>query len=370
MRRASDVSRRVKDARLLVWVGGLALAVIVLAGPAAAHAQEADGGPPPAEQPPPPPPPPEPPAAPPPPPPPAPPPRLSPSDEAVHRVLALCASQEVAPRRFCLEQLMAMGDPQGIARARLHDMAARDPDLHDLAAAAVAHLYRERPPAYQAAHDALWPRDPGRNHLIFFQTAYTTPRRKVSVQIVDLGYWDINYGVTDNLELGLRATPPITVVGFFPQLKLSFPFEGGAFSLHAMGGVFLPYVGDYSPTIGLAGGGPTLSLGGGTFIFNVGVAAYGIFSGDFRGGVLLPYAGVSKRVSRYVSLNLEVAMPGYFDRDYTWMGRLGLILYGIRIMGPTVWGDIAFALPIFEGCSFMYHYLPVGIPLLGFGFSL
>lgn len=265
---------------------------------------------------------------------------------------------------------MGMGDPQGIARARLHQMAARDPDLHALAAAAVAQLYREHPPAYQPVHDALWPPDPGRHHLVFLPTAYTTPRQRASFHVVNIGYWDINYGATDNLEVGLRATPPITVVGVFPQLKLSFPFEGGAFALHALGGFFLGYVADWFPRIGIVGGGPTLSVGSSTFTFNAGVEAYGVFVGDFKGGALLPYAGISKRVTRRVALGLEVVMPGYFDGDTTWLGKLGLIIYGLRIMGGSVWGDISFALPIFEGCSYLYRYLPIGIPLLGFGFAV
>jgi hypothetical protein len=356
MRRASDQSR-------LVWAVGLAVGVILLASPAVAQTPDQEEGPPPVQEPPPPPPAPPPPA----PAPPAPP--VAPVDEAVHRVLALCWSQEIGPRRFCVEQLMGMGDPRRIARERLYSMAATDPDVHEIAAAAIARLYGERPPLYRASHDALWPRDPGRTHLIFFPTAYTSPRHKWTVQIVDFGYWDVNYGVTDNLEVGLRATPPITVVGLFPQLKLSFPFDGGAFAVHAMGGFFLPYVGDYSPTVGLAGGGPSLSLGTGAIVFNVGVAAYGIFSGDFKGGILLPYAGITARVSRHVALNLEAVTPGYFEKDFSWM-KLGIIMYGIRIMGSTVWGDIAFALPIFEDCGWLYRYMPIGFPLLGFGFSL
>ncbi|HEY5282104.1 MAG TPA: hypothetical protein VIM14_04875 [Polyangia bacterium] len=300
---------------------------------------------------------------------------------AIDRVLTLCASRDLEPRLYCIDVLAEHGDPEGRARPTLYRMAA-DPATYDHAARAIVRLYGmpapprpgqsagAQPPIEQVNAGSSEHRDPGRGRILLFPTAYTTEKGKVSFATTDLGYWDINYGVGDNTEIGLRTGPPIGLFAVMPQLKISLPFDGGAIAFHGLGGFFAPIVGRSSWSLLILGGGPTLSLGK-DVVFNLGTEVYGVFVDHESAGLVLPYAGISFPISRRASLGVEFVAPGVFDSKDSYFGKIEFLLYGLRIRGDSIWGDIGFVAPICEGgCGDFYQVLPFGFPLLNFGFNI
>jgi len=292
---------------------------------------------------------------------------------ALDRLLPLCDSQEVTPRRYCIEELSRIGDPDGRAHDRLVELARHDPALHAEAAAAVQHLYGEPPPTFDIGAGAAWTRDPGRTRTIFFPTAYTLERGEGSIQILNLGYWEVDYGATDHVQAGLMTGIPIGAIVFVPRLVLSA--RGGPIgaSFQVLGGILYPYVGtSNNDPVFVYGGGPTLSVGDPDRFLNLGFEFYG---GTYRGnsaGLLLPHAGGSLRLGARVALHLEVLVPGGIATSTSDLrfAEAALVLYGLRIIGSNLWGDISFAAPICADCGQLYKYLPLGVPLLGFGFNL
>ncbi len=329
---------------------GLALVLAVVTWPIGAHAQ---GGPP----------------------------TSAASDAAIDRVLTLCASRDLQPRLYCIDVLAENGDPEGRARPTLYRMAA-DPATYDHAARAIVRLYGvpapprpsrsggAQPPIEQVSAEAPEHRDPGRGRIILFPTAYTTEKGKVSFSTTDLGYWDINYGLSDNAEIGLRTGPPVGLFAVMPQLKVSMPFEGGAIAFHGLGGFFAPIVGNANWSLLILGGGPTLSLGK-DVVFNLGTEVYGLFVDHESVGLVLPYGGVSFPIGKRASFGVEFVAPGVFDSKKSYFGEIEFLLYGLRIKGESIWGDIGFAAPICKGgCGDFYQVLPLGFPLLNFGFNI
>jgi len=294
-------------------------------------------------------------------------------DRRVERVLPLCESTELATRRFCIEELARSGDPSRLAYARLRRIALESTELHELAATTMWQLYHEAAPGLEGPEKTSYRRDPGRTHLVFFPTAFTTERGEVSWDIVNLAYWDLNYGLSDNVEIGLRTGPPIGVFVIAPQVKFALKFEGGSVALHLLGGTLIPFFDSGRDNkIVFGGGGPTLSLGEPELFFNVGVEAY-VFGGSTNqtADLLLPHVGGSVRMSERLTLNAEVIVPGYRLNDWEGfqVGKVALVLYGFRVVGGSMWGDISFAAPICHGCGELYRFLPLGVPLLGFGFA-
>jgi hypothetical protein len=151
-------------------------------------------------------------------------------------------------------------------------------------------------------------RDPGDGRTVLFPTAFTAPKGQLRCDIVDLGYWDIAYAVTDSVEVGVRTGPPIGGIAVLPQAKYSYRFDGGAVAVEALGGVVAPYVTD-APKILIAGGGPKVTLGTPDRYLNVGVEAYAVNAGSDSLGLVLPYVGGSIRLSARLRLGGELLVP-------------------------------------------------------------
>lgn len=117
------------------------------------------------------------------------------------------------------------------------------------------------------------------------------------------------------------------------------------------------------------GGGPMLTIGNSRRAINFSVLTYGATFKEFSGYAVLPGVGGSIQVSNRVKLNLEgfaIMTP-----DLEKLVPAGAILYGVRIFSESgsVFGDISFLAPIFKGAGDMYRVIPMGIPVLAFGFS-
>ena len=80
-------------------------------------------------------------------------------------------------------------------------------------------------------------------------------------------------------------------------------------------------------------------------------------------------AGFSALATRGVRIGAEVWIPGAYGRDVssTGLGKIGVVLWGVRLFGQSVWGDIALADLICDGCGSLYSVLPLGIPFLNLG---
>lgn len=303
-------------------------------------------------------------------------------------LLALCRSSDPAARRYCLHAIAAQGDPGGEAKQVIADMAAHDPVFRDEAAGTYARLYgtapgvplppgalppppspvpegRGQPAASRDGPDlARASGDPMR--VVFAPTAFTRPEGTTSFNAFELGTLTFDHGFTRNVAVGLQTAIPIGAVVLGPTLRVGFPFEWGAVGVHLNALVFAPFVGNTNTYI-IAGGGPILTLGNYDRYLNLGILAYAVTSnGD---SVVLPHAGFSLRVSRAVRIGAEAYLPGAYGRDVrnAGLGRVGIVLWGFRLFGDTVWGDIALADLICDGCGSLYRVLPLGIPFLNFG---
>ncbi len=317
-------------------------------------------------------------------------------DERAVGPLAIAASYGPRSLRpLALRALTALGRKTS-AHAALLRVARSDPDgsLRRVATEAMTgnpegyvppELDVVRPPPLPSA-----PRpsgiDPDTTRLIYGPTAYRRPRHTWAWAITNLGLWNLDVGITDKLQASMTTIPPVLAVGFLPQLRV-----GGALSeqvslaLQVGGGVFYPYfANDHDWRVGVYGGGLILTVGSPRLLFNASVQAYGVTIAESRNlysklypytkttetryehhWVLAPSLGVSGQVGRRVKLNLELYCP-LGDHDLN--GRVWAILYGIRIFGERIFGDVSFIIPAYPGADEVLQYAPIGFPLLTFGF--
>lgn len=290
---------------------------------------------------------------------------------AIERVLPLCESGELAVRRYCVEEIVRLGDPDRHARARLRAMAAADPELHAFVTAALRQLYGEEA-AVEVAVGPAWPRDPGATRVIFLPTAFARPAGEASWTIFELGQWDFDYGATDHIEAGLRTAAPVGFITMLPQIKLATRFRGGAAALQVNAGFFAPFIEDVA-TAYTFGGGPLLSLGSPDGFVNIGAQAQRVMVENEAATIFFPNVGGSLRATRRIRVGAEVVVPGIYIQDdpeeQLELGKTFVLIYGVRIIGESLWGDISFVAPFCDGCDELYQVLPLGIPLLGFGIS-
>ena len=278
-------------------------------------------------------------------------------------LLALCRSIDPAARSYCLHSVAARGDPGGEAKETIAAMAERDPVLRDEAAKTYARLYGGAPPA-QTPVPVRPSGDPMR--AILMPTAFTGPQGTSSFNAFDLGTLTFDHGITPNIALGLHTAIPIGAAVLGPTLRMGLPFQGGSIGLEVDALLFAPFVGSTS-TYFVVGGGPVLTLGNTDRFVNFGVLSYFVTSnGD---GVFVPHAGFSMLATRGVRIGAEVWLPGAYGRDVSdgGLGKIGVILWGVRLFGESVWGDIALADLICSGCGDLYRALRLGIPFLNLG---
>jgi len=231
--------------------------------------------------------------------------------------------------------------------------------------------------------------DPGR--MVLGPTAVSHPRGRFRWTISDFLVHHLDYGLTDRLQVGMQSLLPVIYVGFFPQLKLSLAAgEGRYIALHIHGGIFWPYVEPetlrslFTGRFALYGGGVILTKVMRPFTLNVALTAYGLRYGqkEFKYVIegyqpitlsrvyydnywaLLPSLGAGWQVSRRVKLNLEVHLP---VGDFVDVGKIWLIMYGVRAFGRETYIDLSFVLPVYPDLGEIIRYIPLGIPLASVG---
>jgi hypothetical protein len=294
-------------------------------------------------------------------------------------LLALCGSSDAAARRYCLEAIDRSGDTHDDARRILAEIAANDPLLHEDAERIYQRLHGAAParyiPATPAAPVGVRPQPPpdaarragDPMRVVYAPTAFTRPEGTWSFNAFQLGTLTLDRGVSPNVALGLQTALPIGALVIGPTLRVGFPFEGGAFGFHASAILIAPFVGNLNSLV-VGGGGPILTLGDYDRYVNLGALMY--FASTSGVGAFAPHAGFSIRSSEHSRFGAEIYLPSLTSGGDAGVGKIAVVLWGLRFFGESFWGDIALADPFCSGCSDLYKNLPLGIPFLNFGVGL
>jgi hypothetical protein len=224
--------------------------------------------------------------------------------------------------------------------------------------------------------------DPDASRIVYAQTGIPREEGVFDATAHNLGFWVAEYGVHENVAIGLKFLLPIGFIALNPNIRTGFQAAEKVWLGAAVNFLyFSPYidVGDGNDFDVLTYGGTlSLSAGDDTFLFNFAFTGQGatvIPEGDPNNteGFFLPQLGVSIRLHEMVKLNVELSTPLVTDEDFMseLAGRFWLVMYGLRIHGSWIYGDISFIWPAQEGVwdDFM-KYMPMGIPMLSFGFQL
>jgi hypothetical protein len=240
--------------------------------------------------------------------------------------------------------------------------------------------------------------DPAANRLFYHQTAFTTPRKKVRLTLVDAGNINLSVGVSDYFDITVNTMPPVMVwgLGLFPKV---------AFNLHdkvRLG--FIPSFGlfFFMPDTELLwlmyGLTPVMSIGSEDYCFNISLhvmgfswwapddSSYIVGEGGHNGFLtLVPGIGGSIRLTRHMKLNIELMAPqvarvwgdNEWNEDFrlldgvnTINGKLWFIMIGLRIFGKRFYGDVGMAWAVFPGWWEFQMFMPMGWPVFSFGVQI
>jgi hypothetical protein len=114
------------------------------------------------------------------------------------------------------------------------------------------------------------------------------------------------------------------------------------------------------------GGGPAITYGDNDFLISASTLFYGAHCDGEGTWLALPSIGASKRITNWARLQLEVVIPILQEEDFNAI-QGGGIMYGIRL-GKRVFADVNFIAPFGGGDVVeVYHYFPMGIPILSVG---
>lgn len=213
--------------------------------------------------------------------------------------------------------------------------------------------------------------DPTR--VIFSTSAFSRPRGTLNWTMYELGLHQLDYQATDNLNIGINALVPVAVVGLMAHAQYNWSiskyFHVG---VRAQAAFFTEFV--EGEMMALAyGGGPVMTIGTPDLFLNVHVPMYGLSAAaddDFETRfALFPSIGGSWRVARRLRINVEVHKPLSPDFDSDANTSIWAVLYGVRIFGENIYGDISFVLPLSEDAGEYLKYMPMGLPLLTLGYS-
>ncbi|MCB0308414.1 MAG: hypothetical protein KDD48_03500 [Bdellovibrionales bacterium] len=211
------------------------------------------------------------------------------------------------------------------------------------------------------------------DRLIWTPTALATPPQKFSFRTVNLGFWHFGFKLNENWDVGFQTIPPFGFFALGPTVRFRKEIQPGL-SIGAFGNVGVLYLfvldnefDNVDTTALYFGGGPLVSAGNGQRALNFSVLTYGGHAAGSTGYVVIPSVGGNLQVSNSIKLNLEVMtflMPQQKSNAEIWA-----VMYGIRLFGGHMHGDIAFLAPVGSGVGSLYKVSPLGIPVLQFGAS-
>lgn len=227
----------------------------------------------------------------------------------------------------------------------------------------------QRPPV-----DDMRASDPSR--MIFGTTALSRGAKKVYWTAYQIGVHFVDYAVSEHVEFGLGTALPVGIYGLMPRLKLLLhPTPKVHLGLQFTGGIFGTFI-EGNVGFGAYTGGPVLSFGDEKLSFSTsflfgGRSTYGddgYRDDDNTRWIALGNAGVSWRLNRRVRLGLEVNVP--LHQGFELNGKFWVLMYGVRIFGEHIYGDINMVVPLFDGVEDVLRYMPLGVPFLVFGYKI
>lgn len=282
-----------------------------------------------------------------------------------------------AAAEHALQQLAAGAAP----RAALERVKRDDPD-HELRRIAGRALGSQPETTPRRRDDAtlLGPRDESHasdpSRMIFGTTALSRGAKKLYWTAYQIGVHFLDYAPSEHVEAGLGTALPVGIYGLMPRLKLLLhPTPNVHLGMHFAGGIFGTFIGD-NAGFGAYGGGPVATFGDeklsfSTSFFFGGRSTFGLSNWPFQDDtrwIALGNAGVSWRINRRVRLGMEVNVP--LHQGFELNGKFWVLMYGVRIFGEHLYGDINMVVPLFDGVDEILRYMPLGVPFLVFGYKI
>ena len=224
------------------------------------------------------------------------------------------------------------------------------------------------PFATKVMADEEKPFDPQSSRIIWGPTALPNHTRGLKLTSFDLGFWKLDYSASENLDIGVQTAPPFGIYVLGVETRVVYNLAP-QINIGVYGNVGTLGVLSSSRNVLYYGGGPMLTIGNDRRAINFSILTYGAKIRSGSGYAVLPGIGGSVQVSDRMKFNAEgflITTPGHNN-----IVPGGAILYGIRVFSETgsVFGDISFLAPIYAGAGELYRFIPMGIPVLAFGFS-
>lgn len=231
-----------------------------------------------------------------------------------------------------------------------------------------------------------------RHRVTISPTADGIGKGNFTVTGYGLGIWELQYGVTENVQVGALTLLPVGLAGLVPlasaQYRVNDNFAVG-------GGVYAGIIGTFAD-LSIIDQALTVIYGGsfqmtgiwGRHSLNVSLIA-GSAAGqlvydlgneegevdrfaNLPGAYMLPSIGYRFEMNPFWSLQIEVAIPVYAGRDGSMDidSVVTMIFYGVRGHSGMVYGDIGFMIPAhLDYFTGIWRYTPFGIPYFSLGFA-
>jgi hypothetical protein len=219
-----------------------------------------------------------------------------------------------------------------------------------------------------------------RTRTVLLPSALGAPAGEVIATGYAAGLWDLEYVLSDNLQVGAYVVLPVYVAGVFPSIKAQFALSDRfSVGFGALAGLVGPYAGDESGSFALvAAGHAEVTFHTRRHMLNLGLMAVGagVRSGGggldmFDGAILLPNAGYRFAFHPDWSFQLELTGPLLVaDNGLVNDEAIIILSYGFRGHGDIMFGDVGFTLPLFSAyIDDAWKYTPLGIPYFSIGFK-
>jgi len=231
-----------------------------------------------------------------------------------------------------------------------------------------------------------------RHRVTISPTAVGIGKGNFTVTGYGLGIWELQYGVTENVQVGALTLLPVGLAGLVPLVSANYRVNDN-FAIG--GGVYAGMIGTFTD-LSIIDEALTVIYGGsfqmtgiwGRHSLNVSLIA-GSAAGrlmydlgneegevdrfaNLPGAYMLPSIGYRFEMNPFWSLQIEVAIPVYAGRDGPMDidSVVTMIFYGVRGHGGMVYGDIGFMIPAhLDYFTGIWRYMPFGIPYFSLGFA-